>query len=912
MAAFTPMGVIATVKNLGSFQRDLNKMAGSISGSGGLMNKLSKGATASMVTAFTSVAGAVASIGKAAIGAAVSVGKLAVSLGTDAVHSAIEFESAFIGVAKTTEGLVDANNELTFAGYELQQEYRRMATEIPLAVKDLLGIGEIGGQLGIAKEDLTGFTEAIAAMGVSTNLTTEAAATDLAQVANIMGTVKDEGVDAFSKMGSAIVHLGNNMATTERDIVSFATRIAGAGEIAGLTEADVFGIGAAMASVGIRAEAGGTAVQKALLAMNEAVVTGGDKLEIFAAVSDMTSSQFVDLWQRDAGDAFEEFVKGIGESGDDAVAVLDALELKDQRLMRAFLSLGNASGELTKAMDLSSTAFEENLALAREAELRYSSTESKIVMFKNSINDIKISIGDTIKAVGEGLMGMAQPFVTQVATVANSISVAFTKGFEKGGISEGVSWALRALTTHLEDGPLLSMVNFIQDKAMPAFIEFGQWLRVNIPKAIKVLSDVWKNTLSPAFKAVGEFIQNNVVPVFNLLGEWLRGVLPIYIDYLVAVWNLELLPIFRSLAEQWEKTLRPAFVVLGEWMRERLPGAIAFIRDVFDNILKPALATVGFIIAEIVIPVVAKLVAWFIRRIPPAVDATIAKWNEVVPVVMNVIKWVVGFIAAAKETYEILRGAFVDAIATVAKFFNEKLLPALEAIWGFIEKWILPVFAAIGNLIRAVVMFFLRAWVVFIQNQLIPALQIVWDVISNTLNPVLKALADVWNESIKPALLKVWEVITTQIVPAIRDIVQKGIDYLRPALEWLNEYLIGPIVEGFQKVGEWIGKAVDWINKLAEAIDNIDLANIIPFLGGSPSPLEIGLTGISRAMSELASVQLPQFNSALSAVGAPAQAAPVVSNQNVNIQVGPNTIASQMDEAIFANRVLQVVMGSIG
>jgi len=47
------------------------------------------------------------------------------------------------------------------------------------------------------------------------------------------------------------VHLGNNLATMESNIVEFGQRIAGAGKIAGLTEAQVLAIGGAFASVGV-------------------------------------------------------------------------------------------------------------------------------------------------------------------------------------------------------------------------------------------------------------------------------------------------------------------------------------------------------------------------------------------------------------------------------------------------------------------------------------------------------------------------------------------------------------------------------------------------------------------------------------------------------------------------------------
>src|SRR5690606_5833079 len=134
------------------------------------------------------------------------------------------------------------------------------------------------------------------------------------------------------------VGLGNNFATTESRITEFTLRIAGAGQIAGLTAGDITGIATAFASLGIGAEAGGTAVQKVLVQMDQAVATMNEDLQVFAATAGMSAQEFAALWEQDAGEAFVRFVNGLGVAGDDAVRVLEGLGLQDERLTRAFLS----------------------------------------------------------------------------------------------------------------------------------------------------------------------------------------------------------------------------------------------------------------------------------------------------------------------------------------------------------------------------------------------------------------------------------------------------------------------------------------------------------------------------------------------------------------------------------------------
>ena len=199
------------------------------------------------------------------------------------VGTAADFESAFVGVAKTTDGLLELTEEgfisLTEEGEIFRSRLGQLSTEIPQTFEDLAGIAELGGQLGftegidtvLAKQDaLVAFTETIAGLGEATDLTNEAAAKNLSRIANIFSSDFDDAGDNIRNLGNTIVRLGNESATSESEIVSFATRLAGAGKTVGLTQADVLGISAAFSSIGIRAQAGGTAVSTALLEMQKA------------------------------------------------------------------------------------------------------------------------------------------------------------------------------------------------------------------------------------------------------------------------------------------------------------------------------------------------------------------------------------------------------------------------------------------------------------------------------------------------------------------------------------------------------------------------------------------------------------------------------------------------------------------
>ena len=101
-----------------------------------------------------------------------------VGLGALATKASIDLETAFTGVIKT----VDATEQEL---QELKQGFETMAKTVPIATTELYGIGEAAGQLGIKKENILGFSDVMAKLGVTTNMSSDQAATALARLANI-------------------------------------------------------------------------------------------------------------------------------------------------------------------------------------------------------------------------------------------------------------------------------------------------------------------------------------------------------------------------------------------------------------------------------------------------------------------------------------------------------------------------------------------------------------------------------------------------------------------------------------------------------------------------------------------------------------------------------------------------------
>ena len=342
-------------------------------------------------------------MGRLATGAAIAGKLILAGIGGAMVVSAkaaIDFESSLAGVAKTVEG---TDTQIRAIG----ESMRRLSLDIPVNVNELNRIAELGGQLGVQIPNLVEFTEVIAALGVTTNLSTEEAATGLARLANVTGLSQDD----FGRLGSAIVDLGNNFATTESEILTFALRIAPAAQTVGATADEVLGLAAALSSMGIPAERGGTAVQQMMTIIGSAARSGGDELQAMADIAGVTAEEFQNLALTSPTDALVLLATALGEaneSGENVFLMMKALGINGKRAQAVLLAMANNTDLLVDSLDKSEVAMDENTALFEEAAKRYGTTESEIRLMANAFTDLRIEIGqnlvpwikDTISTIG--------------------------------------------------------------------------------------------------------------------------------------------------------------------------------------------------------------------------------------------------------------------------------------------------------------------------------------------------------------------------------------------------------------------------------------------------------------------------------------------------------------------------------
>lgn len=459
---------------------------------------------------------------------------------TASVKAATDWESAINGVRKTTDM---SETELDALGTQLKS----MALETTYSSTELANLAQIAGQLGVrGTEDLTKFVGVVSDLGISTDLSAEDAATALARIFNI---TEGGNLDNLEKIGDVIVHLGNNMATTEPEIVAMANRMASAGKAAGLSTQDIFALSGALTSVGITAEAGGSTVGQVLSKIEkdfaEWTATGEGDLVRIAELSGMSAQDFANAWKDEPIKAFEAFVTGLGNMDEDSenlVLVLDELGMAGIRESNMLKALAAAQEEgidttqlFSKALELTSEAYkgvnadgEEFNALQQEADVRKGETATAFSNLAEAVTQLGQAMGESLLPVVtpvvnaltgffESLSKMDESTKTFVITILGLVaSIGPVLAIVGKGLQLFNGLSIAAQTLNITTGALaLTMGKWVLIGAavvvaIGAIVAIIQWCREHS----ELLMGIWDN-----LKTWAEEKWNAITNVINAFGE---------------------------------------------------------------------------------------------------------------------------------------------------------------------------------------------------------------------------------------------------------------------------------------------------------------------------------------------------------------------------------------------------------
>lgn len=425
--AFKVNAVIQAGYDKNSLRRANQEIANSFGSLSSKMSRVAASARAAQTIFMTTGAGIVASFGAGAMAAA-------------------SFEEQFVRVKKTLD-IKGESTQVERSFNNIGKRLRELTKLSPVTTDAITEIAAVGGQLGVAAKDIVSFTDTIQKLTVATNLSAENAALAMSRLQEITGSTVSE----LDNLGSTLVALGNNFAAQESEIVNAAMQIAtSTAQIEGAMNnaaVDALAFATALKAIGQPSQAGATAIVRLMTEMSEAIVQGGDSLEIFAQVARMSVPAFEELFKIDSSQAVAAFIKGLNDTssvGLTNVSVLQKLGLGQVRTQKAILALAKANGTLYDALDTANKAYSENIALTEEAERRYETLFSELAKGRNIIKAEFIDFGlenlDSAKEIVKDINN----FLIAITKAAVFFARNFATAIIPLGAILGISSALKA------------------------------------------------------------------------------------------------------------------------------------------------------------------------------------------------------------------------------------------------------------------------------------------------------------------------------------------------------------------------------------------------------------------------------------------------------------------------------------
>ena len=378
------------------------------------------------------------------------------------VNAAIGFESKMADIRKVVDGLDDKK---AFA--QMSDDILTLSTQLPMAAEGIAEIVAAGGQAGIARSDLMQFANDAVKMGVAFDTTAEESGQMMAQWRTAFKLTQDDVVVLADKIN----YLGNTGPANAAKISEIVTRIGPLGSVAGVASGEIAAMGATIAGMGVESEIASTGIKNFMLSLtagNSATKAQKQALSFLK----LNPKQLAEDMQKDSRGAMLKVLDSLAKvPKSKQAAVMNALFGKES--LSAIAPLLTNLGLLRTNFNRVADAQEYGGSMQKEYASRAATTENQLVLLKNSVNAISVTLGDTfLPAVNEAAKAV-MPYLEQLRTLvrANPELVQSAAKFGAAllgvGVSIGVLWrAIKILNTVINLSPAKLAITALAAGAM--------------------------------------------------------------------------------------------------------------------------------------------------------------------------------------------------------------------------------------------------------------------------------------------------------------------------------------------------------------------------------------------------------------------------------------------------------------
>ena len=649
-----------------------------------------------------------------------------------ASKSAIDYESAWAGVTKTVEG---TDKQLS----TIKQGILDLSQSTASSAEDIAQVAENAGQLGVETDNILAFTETMVRLGDSTNISADEASSAIAKLYNIMGS----DINTVDQFGSSIVALGNNMATTENDIMNMATRVAGSGKQIGLTEQEILALSASLSSVGLEAEAGGSAISAVMTQIDKDVALNSDTLAIWADVAGMSTGKFKKLWETDAMSAIQSVVKGMGDAsagGENLNVILDDLGVKSLRQTDTMKRLSSASELLGESVKISNEAWDENTALTAESDKRYETTASKIQQLKNTFTELAVKLGDILLPIIQkvvekvssivdwltnlnpvaqkiilvitALVASLAPALIIIGKVVTAVGQIMTLAPQITKVINGIKTVVKGLFTMISAHPIIAIITAIVAIVVLLYTKC-EWFRDGVHKILNAIVNFFKSaweTIKNVWNAIPSFFSGlweSVKSGVSVAWDAITGFFALAWEKIKAVWDF-VLPYFKAV---WD-SIKAVFSVVKTVLVSSFAVAWLGIKAVWDVVagyFKAVWNTIKGIFS-----VVKNVLSGNFKGAWDAIKGILNTWAGFFKTVWESIKLIFSAVTGwFRNLFTSAWNAIKTILNTWAGFFKG-VWNGIKNIWSSVSSWFKNLFANAWNGIKnawsGVKSFFSNLW----------------------------------------------------------------------------------------------------------------------------------------------------------------------------------------------------------
>lgn len=324
------------------------------------------------------------------------------------IKFAVDFESAFADVKKAVN---DASDE------ELEVMKKRIVIEAPKLGVTQEGLSAIiaeGARNGIAKDELFNFAESAAKMSVAFDMTADEAGASMMKWRTTMNLSQDQAVN----LANAVNYVGDNMATTAKDITEVLVRQGAVITNAGLDEVQAASLSAAVLSGSASTEIAATATKNLLLSLTAGDSASGGQKDALMTLGFDPADLARDM-QENAPKTVEQVLLAIKDQDADVQTAL-MKNLFGSESIGSIAPLLQNLDNFRKAFKLVEKDTNFAGSMQKEFDVQSATAMRKISAFTASITGLFTVLGESMLPVVGDVLDTVTPAVTWLTEAAQS------------------------------------------------------------------------------------------------------------------------------------------------------------------------------------------------------------------------------------------------------------------------------------------------------------------------------------------------------------------------------------------------------------------------------------------------------------------------------------------------------------